>query len=280
MKPVYIQRICQDLLFFPDENERIEIAWWLLEEVTGITRQEAVLFLKDIEFNAREKRLYKDLLSALKDGVPMQYAVGYTDWKGLHLEVNESVLIPRPETAELVDWVLTDHQEVNLSLADIGTGSGCIAIAIGQQRPTWHITATDISVEALGTAKRNALNNNVKHINFVENDILSQPLLLSNSDSLSFDILVSNPPYITENERDSMDARVVDYEPSSALFVPDNDPLLFYREIAKQHYSKELYFEINQRFGPQTQQLMSSLGYKSELRNDIYNNPRMIHAFI
>lgn len=280
MKPVYIQRICQDLLFFPDENERIEIAWWLLEEVTGIMRQEAVLFLKDIEFNAREKRLYKDLLSALKDGVPMQYAVGYADWKGLHLEVNESVLIPRPETAELVDWVLTNHQETNLSLADIGTGSGCIAIAIGQQRPTWHITATDISVEALGTAKRNALNNNVKNINFVESDILSQPLSLSNSDSLSFDILVSNPPYITENERDSMDARVVDYEPSSALFVPDNDPLLFYREIAKQHYSKELYFEINQRFGPQTQQLMSSLGYKSELRNDIYNNPRMIHAFI
>ncbi len=280
MLPIYIQRICQDLLFFPDENERIEVAWWLLEESTGISRQECLLFLKDIEMNAREKRIYKDLLTALKDGMPLQYAVGYTDWKGLHLKVNESVLIPRPETAELVDWVLTDHTEPKLNIADLGTGSGCIAIALGQKRPSWNITATDFSAEALSLAQTNATLNNVTNIHFAEHDILKQPLRAFDFQLSRFDIIISNPPYITENERENMDLRVVNHEPESALFVPENDPLLFYRQIAKQHQSRELYFEINQRFGVETQQLMTDLGYKSELRNDIYNNPRMIHAFI
>ena len=280
MIPVYIQRICDDLPFFPDENERIATAWWLLEETTGITRQECMLFIKDIKFNAREKRIYKDLLTALEEGMPLQYALGYTDWKGLRLEVNDSVLIPRPETAELVDWLLDDHKEQNLALADIGTGSGCIAIAIGKKRPSWNITATDFSAAALTVAQTNATANNVANIRFAHHDILKQPLSDLDIQLSSFDILVSNPPYITENEKVNMNARVLDYEPASALFVPPNDPLLFYRIIAEQHQSRELYFEINQRYGSETQQLMSDLGYKSELRNDIFNNPRMIHAFV
>jgi release factor glutamine methyltransferase len=211
--------------------------------------------------------------------VPIQYILGETEFYGLPFYVNESVLIPRPETEELVDWIQKEnYKSAELNILDIGTGSGCIAIALRHEFPSSTVDAFDVSEKALETAKQNATHNKLE-VNFKAVDILNAPAF-----NKKWDIIVSNPPYITENEKDTILSNVLDHEPHLALFVPDNDPLLFYREIAffAQQYltpAGKLYFEINRNAGNHTLELLTGMGYRDvELRKDISGNDRMVRA--
>jgi release factor glutamine methyltransferase len=206
--------------------------------------------------------------------MPIQYIFEHTEWMGLDLRVTPATLIPRPETAELVEWILqTANHQQPLRLADIGTGSGCIAIALKHACPLWNITGIDISQEALIVAQENAQRNQVQ-ITWKQLDILSESLD-------PFDIIVSNPPYICQKEKADMDARVLQHEPHGALFVPDSDPLLFYRRIAQMKAAKNLFFEINEAYGKEVCDMLKQLGYQHiTLKCDIYGKERMVYGTI
>ena len=210
-------------------------------------------------------------MQKLRAHEPIQYVFGHTEWMGLDLRVTPATLIPRPETAELVEWVLhVADKNKPMRVLDIGTGSGCIAIALKKAAPNWQVTGLDISHEALDVAKENAERNNVA-IHWQQADILSPcPLPM-------VDIIVSNPPYICEKEKVDMQARVLDYEPARALFVPDNDPLLFYRKIASLKGAPMLFFEINEAYGEQVCSMLRTIGYTNvELKKDMYGKTRMV----
>ena len=254
--------------FYPEEEAR-ELAYWIIEYATGMTRTE-ILF-------GNIKKIIPNLTTIIEDlrnHKPIQYIFGHTDWMGLRLNVTPSTLIPRPETAELVNWILSTYDKhTPIRIADIGTGSGCIAIAIKKHRPTWQVQGIDISSEALEVAKANAMQNNVE-IEWKKINILSENMDL-------VDVLVSNPPYICNREKADMDARVLDYEPHTALFVPDNDPLLFYRRITSMKTAKNLFFEINEAYGKEVCDMMQYLGYTDiQLKYDIYGKPRMVFGRI
>ena len=189
-----------------------------------------------------------------------------------------SVLIPRPETEELVSWIVEDHPDAPVRILDIGTGSGCIPVSLAHRLPLSTVHAWDVSPEALEVARRNAIRNGVT-VHFLQVDALQESW-----PSLNIDVLVSNPPYITEKERTDMERNVLDWEPELALFVPDNDPLLFYRHIARIGLdllspSGTLYYEINRAYGAETVSLLQQLGYHSvELRKDLSGNDRMVKA--
>ena len=261
-----------------DEHELRDLAWWVAEEATGLSRTELLTRCKDTE-NSPDMKI---ILQRLRQHEPVQYVFGHTEWMGLDLRVNPATLIPRPETAELVDWVLEmfNIQKTMISsgspalkVADIGTGSGCIAIALKRHRPAWQVTGIDVSEEALAIAHENGVHNGVD-IQWQKRDILSDEIG-------DFDIIVSNPPYICERERASMDRQVLDYEPASALFVPDNDPLRFYRRIAGIRKGRYLFFEINEVYGDEMCDLLCGLGYKDvQLRRDIYGKARMVYGRI
>ncbi len=222
------------------------------------------------------------LLSALKRLIqeePIQYILGETYFFELYFKVNRNVLIPRPETEELVTWILKDHKnDPDIKILDIGTGSGCIAVTLAKYMPTAEVTAMDISEKALQIAKINAEINHVK-INLLKKDIL----LLKKVDQ-KFNIIVSNPPYVRELEQKDMNKNVLAYEPALALFVKDTDPLLFYREIAtfakrNLNHNGQLYFEINQYQGENTVKLLKDKGFVDiKLKKDIFGNDRMIKA--
>lgn len=236
---------------------------------------------------------WKNIVSDLKSQKPIQYILGETEFFGLPFEVNENTLIPRPETEELVQWIISDEgkgkrEKGRVTLLDIGTGSGCIAISLAKNIANSDVFAIDVSEKALATAKKNAELNNVT-VSFIEADILSLNDFQTNPLSLiaypsSFDIIVSNPPYVRLLEKAEIKPNVLEYEPHLALFVEDEDALLFYRKIA-QLASKnlnpngKLYFEINQYLGKETVQLLENLGFKNvELKKDIYGNDRMIRC--
>lgn len=221
------------------------------------------------QFYAAQNRLLKH--------EPVQYIVGETEFFGLTLFVNEDVLIPRPETEELVQWILDDcEQEANLlRILDIGTGSGCIPVSLAKFLNNAKISALDISEKALSTARKNAKLHQVE-VNLIQADILQQESL-----DEKFDIIVSNPPYVRELEKQQMQRNVLEHEPHLALYVKDEDPLIFYRKITK--LAKEglnangrLYFEINQYLGAETEIILKKEGFKTELRKDIYGNHRML----
>ena len=193
---------------------------------------------------------------------------------GLDLRVTPATLIPRPETAELVEWILhVADRDKQLRVVDIGTGSGCIAIALKKSASAWQVTGVDISHEALAVAKENAERNHVE-VYWQQMDILSP---IANNPLPIADIIVSNPPYICEKEKVDMEARVLDYEPASALFVPDDDALLFYRRIASLKAASMLFFEINEAYGEQVCTMLHEMGYTDiELKEDIYGKPRMV----
>ena len=239
-----------------------QMTYFLKESVTLTTEQQAMLG------NAIER---------LKKQEPIQYILGYSDFCGLRFKVTPATLIPRPETSELVEWIVSEATG-NERILDIGTGSGCIAVSLAHKVPQSKVTAWDISNDALAVAAENSKANG-QAVTFEQVDILAyQPT------GEQFDIIVSNPPYIKENEKEAMHSNVLDWEPHTALFVPDNDPLLFYRTIAEKGLrllkpGGRLYFEINRAHGKETMEMLAALGYTGiELRKDFAENDRMIRA--
>lgn len=268
-----IANIISELYPIYSEEESRELAYWILEYATGMTRTE-------ILFSNQKKEIpnLPEILDRLRKHTPIQYIFGHTDWMGLRLKVTPATLIPRPETAELVEWILsTCDNNMPLRIVDIGTGSGCIAIALKKKCPIWQVQGIDISSDALQVASENAMHNGVE-VEWTQADILSPETenLLA-----SCDIIVSNPPYICNREKADMDARVLDHEPHSALFVPDDDPLLFYRQIASLRSARSIYFEINEAYGQEVCDMLEELGYTDiQLKNDIYGKARMVFGRI
>jgi len=274
-----VNYIISELRGFFLEEELRELAYWIIEETTGMTRTQILTDCKGTQ-NIPNIEI---ILQKLRAHVPIQYIFGHTEWMGLDLRVTPATLIPRPETAELVEWVLQmADRDKPLKVLDIGTGSGCIALALKKAAPNWDVTGLDISEDALKVAKENAGRNNAE-VHWLQADILSPDCLIASSPHcLHFDIIVSNPPYICNCEKKDMDARVLDYEPHSALFVPDTDPLLFYRKIASLATSPAmLFFEINEAYGNEVCEMMAKMGYTDiQLKNDMYGKPRMVYGSI
>ncbi len=246
-------------------------------EILGIS-QTAYLLKDDVTLNAEQEAMLFNAIERLKKYEPIQYIQGYSHFCGLKFKVTPATLIPRPETSELVEWIATDYSGKAASILDIGTGSGCIAISLAHKLPESKVTAWDISNDALAVATENSRNNSTK-VTLEQVDILSYE-----PKSAQFDIIVSNPPYIKENEKSAMHNNVLDWEPHTALFVPDSDPLLFYRTIAKRGLillkpGGTLYFEINRAHGTETMEMLADYGYTNiELRKDFADNDRMIKA--
>ena len=219
-----------------------------------------------------------NIIQELKQGRPIQYIIGETEFAGLKFYLNKDTLIPRPETYELIDWVKTFATD-SKKIIDIGTGSGVIAITLAHLCPDTIITAIDISKEACEITKRNAIRNQVK-INIQEADILNW----QNKTWNTYDIIVSNPPYIKEEEKQEMEDIVLLHEPHRALFVSNDDPLIFYRKIAEfgqEHLTSGgyIFFEINQALAKEMFTLMQNLHYTEiEIKKDIYGNNRMLKA--
>jgi release factor glutamine methyltransferase len=273
-----LQRIKSALEGLYPETEIRSFSYLIIEKLTGLTRTE-IIVNKNTFFSDEQRYIIECFIGKLKNFIPIQYILGETEFFGLIFNVNASVLIPRPETEELVDWVLSENdRNASLQLLDIGTGSGCIAIILKHEFKAATVVAFDISEAALKTAQSNAKRNKL-HVNFQKVDILNVGEI-----DQKWDIMVSNPPYVLENEKQKMHPNVLNYEPHLALFVPDNDPLLFYRRIAqfarKQLKSEgKLYLEINREFGSATVDLLTELGFSNvELRKDISGNNRMIRA--
>jgi len=231
-------------------------------------------------FNENQKRELEKVLKQLLQEQPLQYIIGKAYFRSLTLTVNSSVLIPRPETEELVNWVLEDHQnlEEKQTLIDFGTGSGCIAIALAKEQPSFEVTAIDFYSSVLNLAKQNAIKNKTS-VSFLQHDILQLNTL-----KLNVDIIVSNPPYIPPSEQREMKPNVLNYEPHLALFVPENDPLIFYRSILEYgllHLVSDglIYFEINPRFLSEMKSLILSFKVYSILeRKDIFGKLRMLRV--
>lgn len=219
----------------------------------------------------------KKIVARLKKFEPVQYILGETEFYGLRLNVNPSVLIPRPETEELVDWMVRSNLPANSLILDIGTGSGCIALALKSALKNAKVSGTDISEGALQTAHENAARNKLD-VHFYRSDILKQ----ENQDNEIYNVIVSNPPYIKESEKLLMLPNVLEFEPANALFVTDNDPLVFYRSIAgfaKKYLAEngKLFFEINENLGFEMKNMLIDFGFCNiEIRNDINGKNRMI----
>ncbi len=233
----------------------------------------------DLVFSENDLVTWETIIYQLQQQIPIQYILGTTSFYGLEFFVNENVLIPRPETEELVEWMLSEPFNSPVKILDIGTGSGCIAIALAKNLPNAEIFAIDISEPALITAKRNAQLHKT-NVTFIQKNILETEDLAQ-----QFDSIVSNPPYVRNLEKAEIKKNVLEHEPHIALFVNDEDPLLFYRKIAvlarkNLKENGQLFFEINQYLGKETVALLEELGFKNiVLKQDIYGNDRMICAF-
>ena len=266
-----IAHITYQLLPCYPEDEARALALWIIEESTGFSRSEILTGCK----GTKNIPNLQETINRLLHFEPIQYIFGHTEWCGLDLKVTPATLIPRPETAELVEKITNYHLPItNCRVLDVGTGSGCIAIALKKNHPQWQVTGIDISAEAIEIAKENAARNNVE-VDFKQADIFSDEIETIGT----FDVVVSNPPYICEKEKATMSQNVLDFEPASALFVPDDDPLLFYRRIASLKLAKQLFFEINEAFSKELATLLKELGYTDiQVTKDIYGKPRIIQA--
>ena len=259
-----------------DADEARALAWWVLEEVSGLSRSQLLSDCKGTT-NISDTQIFEPIIDRLLRFEPIQYIFGHTLWYGLDLKVTPATLIPRPETAELVDTIVNNQQlKANSRVLDVGTGSGCIALAIKQQHPDWQVTGIDISAEAIEVARENARRNRLD-VAFEQQDVFSDEPSAVNS--YHYDIVVSNPPYIRECEKAAMSSNVLDYEPATALFVPDNDPLLFYRRVAAFYKAKFLFFEINEAFGNEMVAMLEEKGYKDvKIYTDSYGKQRIVTA--
>lgn len=246
----------------------------LLEDDLGVTPVKLALNGDRVLEPETEAR-FDRYISAIRNGMPPQYALGKARFMGMTLHVSPATLIPRPETAELVDIIVDRHaSQPDLRVADLGTGSGCIAIALARALPFSQVTAVDASADALAVARHNASDLKAK-VSFLEADILAGLPLPSEK----YDIIVSNPPYVAMGERSEMDRRVKDYEPSSALFVPDDDPLRFYAAIATWagkalKSDGSMYFEINPLFASRLAEMFQSKGFDCSLQLDSFGKTR------
>jgi release factor glutamine methyltransferase len=319
----YKTKFIKELSSLYDDKEMESFFYLILENFHQIKRIDLALN-PQMEMNDKQLLYWERVLADLKKQKPIQYILGETEFYGLPFLVNENTLIPRPETEELVELIIKQNfkseippePKVNgaklnskLKILDIGTGSGCIAIALKKNLPNSEVFAIDISEEALETAKKNAQINQVE-IHFIQVDILKinnlEQLPTSNSQlptsnfhlptsvfqlpssnfqlPTTFDIIVSNPPYVRNIEKQEINPNVLEYEPHLALFVEDEDALIFYRKIAQLALKSlspngRLYFEINQYLGKETVELIESFGFKNVvLHKDIYGNDRMIEG--
>ncbi|WP_269241968.1 peptide chain release factor N(5)-glutamine methyltransferase [Flavobacterium limnophilum] len=304
----YRTQFIQELSPIYDAGEAESFFYLILEEKNQLKRIDLALN-PDLTFSDEEIQLWNSILEQLKLEIPVQYLLGKTSFYGLDFEVNENVLIPRPETEELVEWIIQSTKvEVGsqklsfdsaqddsgkIKILDIGTGSGCIAVSLAKNIPNAQVFAIDVSGKALATAQKNAVINEVE-VNFIKTDILKTndleklpTVILSGVEGqlpTTFDIIVSNPPYVRELEKQEIKKNVLDNEPHLALFVDDNDALVFYRKIAELALKNlspngQLFFEINQYLGKEMMELLEKMGFKNvELRKDIYGNDRMIRG--
>mgnify|MGYP001226113673 CR=1 FL=1 len=262
----------QKLSRIADEREIISWAYLSIENLFGYNRSDCIINSeKELKLGLVKK--IKSIVSDLRANKPLQYILGETEFYGLKFKVNQHTLIPRPETEELITWILKEDFS---SALDIGTGSGCTSIVLAKNTRA-NISAIDISENALKVAKHNAKENGVV-VNFIKQDILEAISLQK------VDLIVSNPPYILEFEKQNMKANVLKYEPHLALFVPDKDPLLFYNKIGNLaaeslNSGGKLFFEINERYGTEISKMLSKIGFVDiELKKDINDKDRMIKA--
>lgn len=277
----YRSYFIQELTPIFDAGEAESFFYLILEEKHQLKRIDLALH-PDLVFSEAEIIVWNSILEQLKQEIPIQYLLGKTSFYGLDFEVNEHVLIPRPETEELVEWIIKSNlkgqNSKSLNILDIGTGSGCIAISLAKNIPNAQVFAIDVSEKALATAKTNAENNSV-NVTFINQNILETADL-----EQQFDVIVSNPPYVRNLEKEEIKKNVLDNEPHLALFVEDNDALIFYKkiaELAQKNLSEngQLYFEINQYLGKEMVDLLEKMNFKNtELRKDIYGNDRMTQS--
>jgi len=279
IKPTDLLRRSQHILSHHyDEMEALALSKLLLLELFGIDRAK-LMINDDFQLTDQKNQAFDHALSRMVKNEPIQHIIGKTYFYGMDFHVNQDVLIPRPETEELVDLIINNHQNhQDLKVIDIGTGSGCIPIALAKAlHPSCSITGLDISQLALNVALKNAKLNH-QEVDFIQLDILnSEP-------QGSFDIIVSNPPYITVSEKSLMHPNVLDFEPEQALFVPDLNPLLFYKRIALLgtkllNSGGHLYFEINEHYGAMTKKMIESMDYVHvNVIQDLNGKDRILYA--
>lgn len=258
--------------------ELTEIIRWLVEDIIGFTQGEVTLN-PDLLVNQSNLIHFCNAIEKLAKGMPVQYVLGEVKFMGYRLEVNSSVLIPRPETEELVDLIIKENQQAStLKVLDLGTGSGCIAISLRGKLNDAQVTGMDVSCEALVLASNNALQNGITGIEWLEMDMLEEDLL----DQREFDIMVSNPPYIAQKEKEQMSENVLNYEPHKALFVPNDDPIIFYRKIAELakvhlHQNGIIYLEINESLAEETANIFrNDAQNKVMVMKDMFGKNRFI----
>lgn len=259
-----------------DAGEAERFFYITLEELAGWRRMDYLMH-PDAKVTAADEVRWQGVLNSLKQQQPIQYIFGKAHFYGLEFKVNENTLIPRPETEELVEWIIHENNKrPAFSLLDIGTGSGCIPVTLAKHIPQAAVSTIDVSANALALAKENAQANNVS-VNFVLTDILRADTLPQ-----QYDVIVSNPPYVRNLEKAEIKPNVLQYEPHLALFVEDSDPLIFYRKIGQLALTYltpggRLYFEINQYLGAETVSLLEEIGFANVvLRKDLFGNDRMI----
>lgn len=275
------QYITDQLADLYEAGEAQAIAGWVMEDLSGMDTL-SLRMQREARLTQTQLDRMEACLQQLRQYIPVQYVLGKSYFFGYTFVVSPAVLIPRPETEELVDLVLQyvrRHAGVPLRVLEVGAGSGCISIALKKQAPQLNITAVDISTEALAIARQNAASLQAE-VNFIECDFLDE----SQWPELDiFDIIVSNPPYITAQEQEAMQAHVLDQEPHTALFVTDGDPQQFYRKIA--HFADmylqaggAVFLELNQYFAADTKALYSAAGWQADLLRDLNDNDRMLRC--
>ena len=274
------QLLSQQLQKLYSRGEAETITSWVLEHYSGLSRM-AIKMNADKKLSIQEKQLVAKASTELLMHRPVQYVLGEAWFKNMVFYVDESVLIPRPETEELVDWVTETLQntQADKQILEIGTGSGCIAIAVKKVLTQTNVTGVDISSSALMVAKINAEKLKAG-VHFLKLDFLAETYWETLPE---YDVIISNPPYIPVNEKEKLAKNVTAWEPETALFVPDDDALLFYRKIAafgKTHLAKDgmIFVECHQDFAKATQELFTTAGYQTTLKKDMFDNERMIQA--
>lgn len=273
------QHILSSLNNFYPEMEVKNFSYLILNSILNYSRYQVH---ENFELSVDESQYakIKNIVEELKIYKPIQYIIKKTEFYNCILNVSEDVLIPRPETEELVDWIIKDRPKNGSQILDIGTGSGCIAIALAKNLPHLRVWAMDISKKAIKIASENALENNTS-IKFFQGDILNMPNEIQTN---QFDVIVSNPPYVRESEKALMKPNVLDWEPEISLFVPDEDPLIFYKEIirmaSKSLVSRgQIFLEINEIFPEEIKNMLTKYKFDAiEVRKDISGKSRMVKA--